>query len=81
MNLAHALGYHAATCIDDLAAQVQLTGRPIDCDPGTVPPEHADAECDLADELERAGIPVTPDARIRHRRLTAALRRMTRRTP
>ena len=59
-----------------LAAHARLTGRPIDCDPGMVPPDLADEECDLADALERRGVPVTPPRAQRQRRLSAALRRL-----
>ena len=74
--MTRALAAHAATSLDDLAAQARATGRPIDCDPGMVPPEMADEECDLADELERRGVPVTPLRAQRQRRLSAALRRL-----
>lgn len=36
----------------------------------------ADEECDLADALERRGVPVTPSRAQRQRRLTVALRRL-----
>lgn len=76
IDLTRAIAAHAATSLDDLAAQARLTGRPIDCDPGLVPPDLADEECDLADALERRGVPVTPSRAQRQRRLTVALRRL-----
>lgn len=72
-----AIAARAATSLDDLIAHARHTGRPVDCDPGLVPPDRADEECDLADELERRGVPVTPPARVRQRRLAVALRRLT----
>lgn len=74
--MTRAIAAHAATSLDDLAAHARLTGRPIDCDPGLVPPDLADEECDLADALERHGVPVTPPRAQRQRRLSAALRRL-----
>ena len=74
--MTRALAAHAATSLADLAAQVRATGRPVDCDPGLVPPDMADEECDLADALERHGVPVTPNRAQRQRRLAAALRRI-----
>lgn len=72
--MTRALAAHAATSLDDLADQARATGRPIDCDPGMVPWDRADEECDLADALERHGVPVAPDRATRARRLGAALR-------
>jgi hypothetical protein len=69
-----ALAAHAATSLDDLAALARATGRPVDCDPGLVPWDRADEEAELADALERAGVPVAPDRATRARRLGAALR-------
>ena len=73
--MTRALAAHAATSLDDLAAQARATGRPVDCDPGLVPLDLVDETCDLADALERAGVPVTPTRAQRQRRLAAALRR------
>jgi hypothetical protein len=78
--IARALAAHAAGSLDELAAYHAHLGRPVDCDPGLVPPEDADAECDLADALERRGVPVVPSRAVRQRRLAAVLRKM-RRTP
>jgi hypothetical protein len=69
-----ALAAHAATSLDDLAALARATGRPVDCDPGLVPWDRADEEAELADALERAGVPVAPNRATRARRLGAALR-------
>ena len=72
--MTRALAAHAATSIDDLAALARATGRPVDCDPRMVPWDMADEECELADALERCGVPVTPNRATRARRLGAALR-------
>ncbi len=72
--MTRALAAHAATSLDDLAALARATGRPVDCDPGLVPWDRADEEAELADALERAGVPVAPDRATRARRLGAALR-------
>ncbi len=73
--MTRAIAAHAATSLEDLVAHARLTGRPVDCDPGLVPWDRADDECDLADALERAGVSVTPSRATRARRLGAALRR------
>lgn len=72
--MTRALAAHAATSLDDLAALARATGRPVDCDPGLVPWDRADEEAELADALELAGVPVTPNRATRARRLGAALR-------
>ncbi len=72
--MTRALAAHAATSLDDLAALARATGRPVDCDPGLVPWDRADEEAELADALERAGVPVAPNRATRARRLGAALR-------
>ena len=72
-----ALASHGmATSVEDLAAYYRALGRPVPCDPALVPPEYADAECDLADALEAIGAPVTPPRAVRQRRLAAALRKL-----
>ena len=77
MSLTRALASHGlAASVEDLAAYYRALGRPVPCDPALVPPEHADAECDLADALEAIGAPVVPPRDIRQRRLTAALRKL-----
>ena len=72
--MTRALSAHAATSLGDLVTLARATGRPVDCDPGLVPWDMADEECELADALERAGVPVTPNRATRARRLGAALR-------
>lgn len=72
-----ALAAHGlAASVEDLAGYWRALGRPVPCDPGLVPPEHADEEADLADALEAIGAPVTPPRAVRQRRLTAALRKL-----
>lgn len=75
-DLTRAIAARAATSLADLIHHARLTGRPVDCDPALTPPDLADETCDLADELERRGVPVTPPASVRRRRLTVALRRL-----
>lgn len=77
MSLSRALASHGmANSVEDLAGYWRALGRPVPCDPALVPPEHADAECDLADALEAIGAPVIPPRAVRQRRLTAALRKL-----
>lgn len=75
--MTRAIAAHAATSLADLIDHARLTGRPVDCDPGLVPPDRADEECDLADALERLGVPVTPPRAQRQRRLATTLRALT----
>lgn len=72
------LGTHCFGSIEELIAYYQALGKPVNCDPALVPVEYADEECDLADELERRGVPVVPSASKRKQRLAQALRKAQR---
>lgn len=64
-----------ALSVEELVERWRITKRPIHCDPMDAAPGLEDSEMALAEELERHGVEVLPPAKVRARRLGAALRK------